>query len=388
MRKTVGLVLLGLAGFLVTAALLALLWVPGQVKKTPLDVDTTTRLTGNAAVLPTGPGAPVKAVSHSVADGAASDSEVVVFDTFSCVVQDPDGTAPDCVDDTDPDKRLVTAGTDRFATTGSPPWPSTTRSTSARRRAARRARQQVPVRRASRRPTRSGTASSAAPSTRPSRARRTSTGSPPTSSSVSLVDEPAEISNGVSGLYSDREDDVDRPGHRLDHRPVRGPDPQARRRHDRPRPRAELHRRHGRRERRGRQGQQLPARARRRRPARPGHPRPPGPGRRGLPRLRRSARGGRAATGPAARASTHDPCRRHRRRGVPRLAPVRGAARPGRRGRLPRQLPHRLAGQRRAPRAEPAASGWSGPTSPTTSTSAGRSTSSCTSPARRRPSTT
>ena len=31
MRKTVGLILLGLGGFLVTAALLALLGVPGQV---------------------------------------------------------------------------------------------------------------------------------------------------------------------------------------------------------------------------------------------------------------------------------------------------------------------------------------------------------------------
>jgi hypothetical protein len=116
MRRTVGYVLFGLAGFLVTAAILVLVWVPGQVKKTPLDVDTITRLTGNAAVLPTGPGSAVKALSHSVADGGASDSDVVVFDTFSCVIQDPTGTAPDCVDDQDPDKRLVTAGTDRFAT--------------------------------------------------------------------------------------------------------------------------------------------------------------------------------------------------------------------------------------------------------------------------------
>ena len=116
MRKTVGFVLLGLAGFLLTAALLAQFYVPGQVQKTPLDVNTTTRLTGNAAVLPSGGGSAVKAVSRSVADGAASDDDVVVFDTFSCLIKDPDGTAPDCVDDTDTDKRLVTAGTDRFAT--------------------------------------------------------------------------------------------------------------------------------------------------------------------------------------------------------------------------------------------------------------------------------
>jgi hypothetical protein len=116
MRKTVGFVLLGLAGFLLTAALLAQFYVPGQVQKTPLDVDTTTRLSGTAAMLPTGSGSAVKAVRRSVADGEASDDQVIVFDTFSCLIRDPDGTAPDCVDDTDPDKRLVTAGTDRFAT--------------------------------------------------------------------------------------------------------------------------------------------------------------------------------------------------------------------------------------------------------------------------------
>ena len=34
MRKTVGFILLGLAGFLLTGAVLALLYVPGQVEKT------------------------------------------------------------------------------------------------------------------------------------------------------------------------------------------------------------------------------------------------------------------------------------------------------------------------------------------------------------------
>ncbi|HET7823319.1 MAG TPA: porin PorA family protein, partial [Ornithinibacter sp.] len=80
------------------------------------DVVSDTRLTGSAAALPTGAGGPVKYLSRTVADGAASTSDVVVFDNFTCLVSDPDGTAPDCVDDTDPDKRLVSAGTDRFAT--------------------------------------------------------------------------------------------------------------------------------------------------------------------------------------------------------------------------------------------------------------------------------
>lgn len=116
MRRIIGLVLMGLAGFLVMTALLALVYVPGQVKKTPLDTDSYTRLTGNASALPTGDGAPVKALSHTVADGKKSDGDVVVFDTFTCLITDPNGDAPDCVDDTDPDKRLVTATTDRFAT--------------------------------------------------------------------------------------------------------------------------------------------------------------------------------------------------------------------------------------------------------------------------------
>ena len=116
MRRIIGLVLLGLAGFLVMTAVLALVYVPGQVKKTPLDTDSYTRLTGNASALPSGDGAPVKALSHTVADGKKSDGDVVVFDTFTCLITDPNGDAPDCVDDTDPDKRLVTATTDRFAT--------------------------------------------------------------------------------------------------------------------------------------------------------------------------------------------------------------------------------------------------------------------------------
>jgi hypothetical protein len=115
MRKTVGFVLLGLAGFLITAAVLALFWVPGQVKRTPLDVKTLTRLSGNAGVLPTGEGSAVKAISNTVADGPASDADVVVFDTFTCLMRDVPN-APDCTKDTAEGSPLVTAGNDRFAT--------------------------------------------------------------------------------------------------------------------------------------------------------------------------------------------------------------------------------------------------------------------------------
>lgn len=115
MRKTVGFVLLGLAGFLVTAAVLTLVYVPGQVRKTPLTIDSVTRLSGEATKLPTGEPGPVRAISHTVADGEASTSDTVVFDTFSCLMRDVSG-APDCTKDTGEGSPLVTAGTDRFAT--------------------------------------------------------------------------------------------------------------------------------------------------------------------------------------------------------------------------------------------------------------------------------
>lgn len=115
MRKFLGPVLIGVGAFLLTTALLLLLWVPGQVKRTPLDVDSVTRLSGEAAYL-SEPKGPVKAMSHTVVDAKASTGDVVVFDNFSCLVRDPDGNAPDCVGGEQEGSRLIKAGTDRFAT--------------------------------------------------------------------------------------------------------------------------------------------------------------------------------------------------------------------------------------------------------------------------------
>ena len=50
MRKTIP-VLFGLGGFLLIAGFVALLWAPGVVKKTPLDVNSTTHLSGQAEKL-------------------------------------------------------------------------------------------------------------------------------------------------------------------------------------------------------------------------------------------------------------------------------------------------------------------------------------------------
>ena len=115
MRRIAGLVLLGLGAFLVTAALLVSLYVPGQLQKTPLDVNSMTRLSGQAAVVPTGDGGPVRALSHTVANGEFSDANIVVFDTFSCLFLD-DGTIEDCTDDGEAGSPLITASTDTFAT--------------------------------------------------------------------------------------------------------------------------------------------------------------------------------------------------------------------------------------------------------------------------------
>jgi hypothetical protein len=113
MRKAIGLVLLGLFGFLAVTALLMAFVAPGLLKKTPLDVDSETRLTGTAVYLGA-PEVPVQALNRTVADGEASDSDVVVFDTFTCVIRNPDGDAPDCL--SGDDERTLTLSEDRFAT--------------------------------------------------------------------------------------------------------------------------------------------------------------------------------------------------------------------------------------------------------------------------------
>jgi hypothetical protein len=110
--------LLFLGAFLLVGGLMARFWAADQVKRTPLDVSSVTRLAGEAQLydgtaLETHR---VKATSTTHADSEKSDDDVVVFQNSSCLVLDPDGTVPDCVSADDPDERLVSAGTDHFAT--------------------------------------------------------------------------------------------------------------------------------------------------------------------------------------------------------------------------------------------------------------------------------
>lgn len=111
MRKVLGLVLLGLSGFLIAASLLLFLWAPGKVERTPLNVDSITRLTGKATYLSEAE-TPVKAISANRVDVKASSDEVVQFNTFTCLVRDPDNNVQNCVKD----KRLITSDVDTFAT--------------------------------------------------------------------------------------------------------------------------------------------------------------------------------------------------------------------------------------------------------------------------------
>ncbi|MBA2952383.1 DUF3068 domain-containing protein [Nocardioides sp. CGMCC 1.13656] len=117
MRKVFGPILIGLGAFLIVVAIMAIAWMPGVVKKTPLDVDNTTRLSGEAQRFDgtaLGSPVPISIMSLTQADADASDDNVVVFVNGSCVVENTDGNAPDCVDGEDP--RLVSASEDTFAT--------------------------------------------------------------------------------------------------------------------------------------------------------------------------------------------------------------------------------------------------------------------------------
>jgi hypothetical protein len=118
-RKIIGWVLLALGAFLLVVGLMASIWAPGQVKRTPLDTDSTTRLAGTADKLNPATGdiesLDVKATSITKADSKRSDDDVVVFVNTLCLVID-EGDVPDCVDADDPQGRLISASTDVFAT--------------------------------------------------------------------------------------------------------------------------------------------------------------------------------------------------------------------------------------------------------------------------------
>ena len=117
MRRNLGYVLVGLGGLLLTVAVLALVWAPGVVKKTPLDVESKTVYEGEGGKINTATGefdvGPVYAVQETKADSDNSSADHVLFVETSCLVVDTGGERV-CVDDTDPN--LLTADIDIFAT--------------------------------------------------------------------------------------------------------------------------------------------------------------------------------------------------------------------------------------------------------------------------------
>jgi hypothetical protein len=118
-RKVLGVVCLALGAFLLMAAALGQFWAPGHAERTPLEVNTTTRLDGTAQKLDPVSGSVqdlrVKATSVTKSDSKHSDDDYIAFVSTTCLVIDK-LDVPDCVTAKDPDKRLITASADTFAT--------------------------------------------------------------------------------------------------------------------------------------------------------------------------------------------------------------------------------------------------------------------------------
>jgi hypothetical protein len=121
-RKIISWVLLGVGAFLLAAAVMAVVWAPGQAKRAPLDTDSTTRLSGTAQKLNPTKGVvedlDVRAVSITKADSNKSDGDVVAYVNTSCLVIDVPDT-PDCGEEgtgDNADPNVISVSTDLFAT--------------------------------------------------------------------------------------------------------------------------------------------------------------------------------------------------------------------------------------------------------------------------------
>ena len=98
------------------AGLLGLVWAPGVVERTPIDVNTTTYLDGEAGKIDVATGElvrnPIYAISVTRTDSEVSTDDTVAWVSSSCVMIDRGGER-ECVDGS-PD--MITAGVDVFAT--------------------------------------------------------------------------------------------------------------------------------------------------------------------------------------------------------------------------------------------------------------------------------
>ena len=116
-RRWLGAVLVALGAFLIVAAVVAQTWAPDNVKRTPIDVNSTTHLGGNADKLNPKTGKlesyPVYALDINQNDSNRSDGSVAVFVRTTCLVID-NGQKQVCPSDSDPN--LIDVTIDRFAT--------------------------------------------------------------------------------------------------------------------------------------------------------------------------------------------------------------------------------------------------------------------------------
>lgn len=95
MRKNVSLLLIGLGGFLLVAALILAVWAPGKVKRTPLNTDSYSRLEGQAKYQ-NQPEGRVEALQRNRVIGDKSNDDRVVFQVFQCLYKDPDNKLNAC----------------------------------------------------------------------------------------------------------------------------------------------------------------------------------------------------------------------------------------------------------------------------------------------------
>lgn len=117
MRKLLGWLLTVLGAFLLVVAVLGWTWIPDAAKRTPLNIDTYTNLTGQADKLNPATGeienVPVVYQSHTTVDPDKSDDDVVAFVNTKCVNIDRNDP-PACL--VGEDDRVITNSIDTFAT--------------------------------------------------------------------------------------------------------------------------------------------------------------------------------------------------------------------------------------------------------------------------------
>ncbi|MFL6161104.1 MAG: DUF3068 domain-containing protein [Jatrophihabitantaceae bacterium] len=117
-RKALSIILIGIGVFGLVLAAGLRFYAPSRAEKTPLNLDITLVSTGPASLLNTATGqleqTNLIATRHVRTDSAASNSDVTVVQETLCIVKAVDNP-PECVDNQDPQQRLVSFTTDRVA---------------------------------------------------------------------------------------------------------------------------------------------------------------------------------------------------------------------------------------------------------------------------------